>query len=303
MKNWILKLLIPAILLCATDSYVHSQKMLQVLTKTIDKKIKYEPGDGLLIEAEKASIEIEGWDKNYIGLKIELISKHPKKETAEKELAFLKYDIEKTGSDHIVKNYFQTDKQYTNVKGNLITRYIIKVPKNCDISVTNLYGSLAIANLQSDLTAHLRFVDFDLKKSTSDANLESYFGKIRIDGFTGTLKAKLEKTDINLITFVGDLELTSQYGSIDILGGTFKRFVINGDRTEINFDIEQLERYNYDLKTLHASIHVPNIIGEVNNTDDLQGFNKIFKGDNPMVKIHTRYSPITVKLLFNASGK
>src|SRR4051812_46848850 len=82
------------------------QNSIQVVTKTIEKSLPYVKGNTLSIKGEKATIEIKGWNENYIKVKLKLISKHPDRNIAQSELKYLKYSITQENNISKISNYF-----------------------------------------------------------------------------------------------------------------------------------------------------------------------------------------------------
>ena len=68
---------ISPILFCLMSSSIHTQTMLHVVSKHIEKTFPYENGIEVNIEGEKAEIKVETWEKNEVMVLTELISKTP----------------------------------------------------------------------------------------------------------------------------------------------------------------------------------------------------------------------------------
>lgn len=285
-------------------STIAQAQEVHVVSKKVQKQLDYNRGDELEIQAEKATINISTWDKNHISLELKLISKHKKKETAREELDLLKYEVTKSGAKHLIRNFFEASNKFVKVKGNLLSEFTLKVPQGCQIILTNTYGRLSLSNLNSDMTAFLKFVDCQIINGSGDLDIKSSFGSILLDRFEGKLQAKLERSDIELIQFEGIANLKTNYGQVDIQEGIFQSLAVNGTRTKINFSTNRLENYNYDVKTTFASLRVPKLIGsDLILDDELQQLTKTFKTSNANVKLHTTYGSVNLRQLFSASSK
>ncbi|TRX60727.1 hypothetical protein FNH22_06695 [Fulvivirga sp. M361] len=285
-------------------SGVTGQDEVHVATRTIEKRLEYAQGDELEIRAEKAVINISTWDKKHISLELKLISKHKKKETARSELDLLKYDVSTVGRKHIIKNFFEASDKFVRVKGNLLTEFTLKVPQGCDIVLTNQYGKLSVTNLNTNMSAFLKFVDCEVTNGTGLLNIESSFGNIYVSGFSGSLKARLERSNLELISFDGIADLDTHYGEVSIEGGLFKNLAVNGIRTKIDFATSRIEAYNYDVKTTFSTLRVPESIGsDLLLDNESQQLAKNFKINNPRIKLHTTYGSINLKQIFSASKK
>lgn len=280
----------------------NAQNTLQVFTKTINRTLKYQPGDTLAVIAEKANVELTVWDHNHIAVEVKLISKHAKKEIAEKELNYLKLIIDKQENTHSLKNYFMAEDNFRKVKGRLLIHYALQIPRDCPVILKNLYGKVTVEGLNSSFNSNTRFVELHLKKCEGDINIESLFGKAVIDECSGTLTGDLKKADMELSGFKGDVKIESSYGRIRIESDKLASLTVKGSRTRISLLTSNLQSYNYDLNTSFAEISLPDMILP-GHLPEKKSFKKIFNQKNPLITIHTTYSPIEIKLQYNASSK
>lgn len=297
-KNSTSHILIVCFLLLASLWSVqgYSQKQLQVVTRSIEKSLEYINNESLTIIAEKSSISISQWDKNYILINLKLISKHPDLEVAKRELAYLEYDIKRQGNGYTLRNYFSATDKIRKVKGNLLASYTIKVPKGCNLDVTNLYGTLNLTRLTSDFKGKFKFVDVKLIDHKGKGEVESFFGDIMAENYSGAFKAKLEKSDLKLIAFDGSLDVESNYGEIEVDGGDHEKMNINGNRTKIIFSTLSIESYNYALQNTLGEIDLPSSMDtKSTGQQGVVSFNKEYGSNNDLVKISTSYSSITLK--------
>ncbi|MEL7002126.1 MAG: hypothetical protein AAFN93_05230 [Bacteroidota bacterium] len=281
------------------------QRQVQVVTKTIVKKLDFTTGQTLTIQAEKASIDVSHWRGKYIQVSLKLISKHPNQKVAERELNYLKYDISNDSRGHEVKNYFEADNNSGSVKGSLSAIYNIKLPLGCALDITNLYGLLNLNGIKSDLKGRFKFVDVQLSNHKGKGEIESFFSELTIENFKGELEAKLEKSDMKVVAFDGELKVKSNYGEIEIDGGNHDNMDIDGNRTRITFKSAYLEKYNYEIKNMYGEIELPSVVGATSSPQDngLNEFERSFGASNQHIGISTSYSPIIIKQIYNADNK
>ena len=81
----------------------------KVITKTITRDVKFN-GRKLIVKGEKSEININGWEENYIGIEIKLISKNPSAEIARDDLNVLKYKLSVDDEEVYINNYFESEK-------------------------------------------------------------------------------------------------------------------------------------------------------------------------------------------------
>ena len=281
---------------------VDAQNTVQVFTKTINRTLNYQPGEALEIMAEKADVELTGWNMDHIAVEVKLISKHAKGEIAEKELDYLKFVIDKQENTHSLRNYFMAEDNFRKVKGRLSIHYEVRVPKDCPVIVNNLYGKVSVNGLSKSLNTKTRFVELNIENCEGAINVESLFGKAIIDEGSGKLICDLKKADMDILGFQGEVEIESNYGEINIEGDKLVSLTAHGSRTRISLLTSNLQLYNYDLNTSFSEIKLPDIIAD-NGPPEKNSFKKTFNQKNPLITIHTTYSPIEIILHYNASSK
>ena len=291
-----------AFLIVGSNHTVGAQNTVQVYTKTISKNLNYKPGEVLEIAAEKADINISGWNRDYISVEVKLISKHARREIAKKELDYLKFNASYETDRHILKNHFLADDNFRKVRGRLLIHYQIRMPTNAPVVVNNLYGKVTVEGLKNTLNFRTRFVELHIKNCEGESTVESFFGNVLIDESSGNLTCNLKKADMELSGFDGDVKIEGNYGEIHIESEKLASLTLNGNRTRVNMLTANLQSYNYDLYTSFSEIKLPETV--INDVDrQKETFKKIFQPKNPLITIHTTYSPIDIKLQYNASSK
>ena len=281
-----------------------AQQQVHVMTKQIERRLDYDPGFKLHIAAEKATIDLTSWNKNYILIEVKLISKHKKKTIAQEELDFLKFEIHKKDKTYSLRNYFEADAGYVKVKGNLLTEYVIKVPDECKVIIDNQYGKLNISQRLDEFTAKLKFVECQILRGSGKFDIQSVYGDIFINGFSGNLTTNLNRSDLRLVNAEGSADLNAVYGELDIEEGDFKKLIVKADRTKINFSTSNPAQYNYAIDANFSSIKMPDQLGtDLLDTDQHQKFVKEFKSDNPRISITTSFGSINLIQLYNVSNE
>lgn len=299
---WRLVWLVIACSLCCFVAAMAQEKV-NVVTKHVEQKLDYATRDKLVIMAEKSKISISSWDKDYIFLELDLISKHARLDVAKEELQYLQYKIEKRNDGYLIKNIFVPRDNFTTIKGNLSTLYKIKVPKRCAVSIVNLYGEIEMTSIQAAVDIHAKFVDLTARHIDGPIKLESFFSNIRMEDSKGDLKATLEKSDMDLLGYDGSLDINSNYGEIGIVQGQYTSFMIKAARTAISYSTSHLDSYNYQLKTYSSDIYIPEELGEISNGNKKVNFSKNNGDQNVWIYIETTYSPITINQTYNVTSK
>ncbi|MDO1447114.1 DUF4097 family beta strand repeat-containing protein [Rhodocytophaga aerolata] len=284
-----------------------AQEKIQVVTKTLDKRITYTPGEVLNIDARKASVEVIGWKENYIQLTLKLIAKHPVRHIAENDLEHLKYEIKKESNTHIFTNYFHATASDDKVRSNLKAQYQIKAPAGCQLRISNAYGNIQIENLSGETEVSINFGELQLTDIKGSTVVNSSYGDIKGENVTGLFVCKAEKANIHLTRAAGMYDIHNTYGQITISATPkLTKLTIAATRTSVTMDVPAFEQYNYSLSTSFSDIQLPphapgditrNIAGKKTYTSGN------IKSSASTVQISTTFSPITIYVQSHAAQK
>lgn len=286
------------LLACAQTGF--SQTKIQVVTKTIEKDMPFTIGDILRIAGEKSNMDIKGWTGNYIKIKMLLISKHPDRSIAERELNFLKYTISKDQNTIHINNYFLSNNVYEDqVKSNLKCQYEIFVPITCLIVASNKYGDVKVSGINNALEISAELGNIFLSSIKGEMRIKASYGDIKGENLDGNFFCKAQKSDMSFTNVGGYYKIESSYGKITITpSSSFKGLDINSSKTEVVFNSKDYP-YNYKLSTLFSEIQLPEEYRKniAKNMAGKSSFDLQKASENPLVKISTSYSPITLNMI------
>lgn len=239
------------------------------------------------ISGEKATIEIEGWNKDFIEVHIRLISRNPHKKRAESDLQNIKTDLIQTGSTLRIMNLFEGKSEL--ITSNLSVEYQMTVPEKVSINVRNLYGKVVAKNITDPLCVNVSFGSLQLDSVWGNSTIISNYCSIRGNNIGGSFSCTAEKTDINLTNVNALVKIESKYGEIALVVNSNQYPVtINSHRTKLSLTIPE-KPFNYKLKTLYSEISVP---GMNAIKDDF--YEKKTSDQIPMLELNTSYCPIII---------
>ena len=276
------------LLVLLSPCFLHAQKVLSVATKTFTEKVPYD-GKDLTIDVEKATVTISGWSNDYYQIEIKLISKHKNQEQAIAELDHMKYELENSVNETVLKNFFFSDEKFKKVQGILSAEFVVKAPNQTSINVKNRYGSTNIRGLESNLALAGQFVKTIIDNCSGSLSLEANFGSNQITNWKGDMDMDLYRVDILGRNISGKIEGESDYGSIQFEALKTEAITIDAKNTTINIQlVDPLVEYSYDLKTTFNSIYVGGTLDQTvkNEWKKSMGEKKI--------SISTTYSPIVI---------
>ena len=261
-----------------------AQQKVQVVTKTVIHDLKNLLDSGVVVHAKKAVVEVTGWDKDYIQVELNLIAKHPKKETAEKELDFIQYEILKKRDHYLIKNLFYATNGRTKVKSSLNVSYKLFVPAYQKVVILNEYGSTNLRNLYGAI---------DLKLNFNEIRLDRIFGLLRAElsycdlignSLDGTIDLNLKRSDLNLQDFAGEVLVQSSFGHTELSPSPLLRSLnVRSKSGQVKLNVNSIETFNYDVKVNASYITLPDPQQKFLESD-LAGENHFFNLKNGLGK-------------------
>ena len=256
IKSFKRPLIFSVILLLAYS--VKAQETLQVVAKKVEKTIDFVEGYSLSIEGEKADVKVESWGNNKVQVKLEVVAKHRDKATAEKDLARVRYIIERVGQKIIVRNYLATDKNNTKPESSLKTQYVITIPENCPVDLRNHFGKADLANLSQQVGVRSEFCEIKLNNVRGEVDIETRFGDVVGTKLEGKVRIDAIRSDITLTRLNGSFDIKAKYGKIKIdANQSLIDLKIDAEKSDIIFLNPALATHNINLTAFYGKITVP----------------------------------------------
>ncbi|MEJ7659752.1 MAG: hypothetical protein WKG07_09060 [Hymenobacter sp.] len=105
-----------------------AQQKVQVVTRTLDKSWPCPPGVVVNIRAEKATVQVRGWDRPTVQVTLRLSARHPERAVAEHDLAAAQYRLQQTGGTIDLVNFFAMPAGTSAVQSDLRAEYTVLIP-------------------------------------------------------------------------------------------------------------------------------------------------------------------------------
>ena len=225
------------LLLCCTLFSQHK------LSKTIEKTLPLTNVGELVINNKYGDISIVGWNKKQLKITIEIEVVNKKKDQATDLLKRIQPEIKAIGdfvsintqikekSSSLFTHYFNKAIPFDYNKGNLQVNYLIYMPSNADLNITNKFGDVIIGEWIGGLKAKIQHGDLWINKNINNAHIELSFGKLQANNINyGKIQAK--NSDIN-IDFSNNLTINSTGSTINLLDIKKLEFYSSKDETTI----------------------------------------------------------------------
>lgn len=271
------------------------QSKIQVVTKAITKSIPYTTGKSIKIVGEKAEISVQSWDKNFISIKLSLIAKHPNRKTAEEDLKYIDYKVADEKNEISITNYFSQKSGYKDINSNLSAKIELLVPTECNLNITNLYGSITLNTINGKLYVDLSFTQLTMSAVKGLVNIKSHYGDIDAENVEAQLEVKSDMANIAFRNLSGTSSFEGHYGQISILpSNKISTLNINADRTNVDIITDSLNDFDFDIETRFGTIKVPKQIKKsVDSNLTRSKFQQ--KNGKPLIRINGNYSIINLK--------
>ena len=281
-------------LMCISINGV-SQDKIHVIKKIVTKEYSVSEIPDLQIKGEKSDIFVTGWKNKTIKVEIQLISKNPVKEKAEKELKYISYSCSKQDNKIILSNTFISSRN-TKISSNLSTKFIIYLPELSNVHIENLYGNINLNDLSLENQIQNSFGEVKINNVKGLLHLDLHYADIHIADCNANIICTADNSDLYFNNVSKSAEITSNYGKIIFNpGNSLKNLSIKSSRTEITVNVDQFTRYSYSLLTQNSVLKI-----HENFTDKIITDNKITRFDlevfasNPKINVETSYCPIII---------
>ncbi|MCB0662108.1 MAG: DUF4097 family beta strand repeat protein [Saprospiraceae bacterium] len=267
----------------------------QVVSKNIDKNFSYAPGMEVVLEGERAEIQVETWDKNEVEVHLQLMSRHPDAAIAKRDLQIFQYKMETSGNKILIRNFIaSSDKPASNLKAT----YLLKVPEECPVKMTNYFGKSEVSDLQNKLEVNGEFSPISLANIKGDIHVRTKFGDLEADGLDGRVKIESQRSNLTLKRLKGTYDIQSKYGIVKIFSDrNLVNLNIEAERSDVYFFNPNPTEFGYDLMAHYGGITVPNDlkINFVEKSDNLQHAILQSRTQQPGIFVKITYGDIVIR--------
>jgi hypothetical protein len=235
---------------------IKAQEVVQVVTKVIEKTFNYQDGYEVNVEGQKAEIFVETWDKNEIGLRLEISAKHPEKEVAEKDLETVNFVAQRVKNKVYLRNYrFGGEVQTPSI---ITVTYYITLPEDCPVYVKNYFGTANISNLTNRLRIFGEYSQIDIDNVKGLLDIQTRFGDIVGEKIDGNVTINARRSDVTLYEIAGNYQITAKYGILKLSPTAgLLGLDINAEKSEVFLYGDHPELFAYTLTATHGEVKTP----------------------------------------------
>ncbi len=229
---------------------------LQVVTKHIDKKMKYTQGQVLTVKGEKSEVDIMTWEEDYISISLDLKAQHPETNVATEDLNKFEYEFKNTPDTLFITNRI-IEKEET-LRSGMQAFYTIKIPESCKVKLDNYFGTAVLTDLSQGVDIKSEFCNLKLKNVGGEVNVNTYFGDLIGVMINGDVDIRANRSNITLTEIEGKFNIDAYMGVVKVFANqSILDLNINAVKSDVFFYDSQLDDYNFNLTSRLGDIEVP----------------------------------------------
>jgi hypothetical protein len=235
-------------------------------TRVIKKEFAVNPDAQLTVNNRFGQVHCSNWEKNSVSFEVTITVTAADQEEAEKK--FKRIAIDFTDSPSAVTAITNMQEIKNQGRGRFSIDYMISMPLNINLDVTNKFGDIYINEIQGKTRINLGYGNLEAKKlGNSDNLLDIKFSKARVNWIKGAVLS-LKYSDMQL-DYAGSLRLDSKYSNLDAekiiaLNVVFEGGKLNMENSSAvdsrskfsDIDIQRIEQsLNLDIQYGNCDVH------------------------------------------------
>jgi hypothetical protein len=274
-----------------------AQAAMSPAKKVISKNIPVTDKDVFSIVGEKATIQVKGWEKNFIALKITFSATHTDKNIATKELEYMHYALTREKNTIELRNAFIFPAKTDQLKSSIEVLIEAMVPAGITLSVFNKYGDANLTELSGKIVVTLEFSDLSLSHLSGGITLQSAYSEIRGDRITtSSFVSRDEESKYTLGLEKGRYSFYSRHGDLDLTLSTIQSLSIDASHTDVTLRPGEFASYNYQLSSKDGKIYLPPLYNHLIKKENHQNQVSVnHHKDNPTLTVKTTFNTITIQ--------
>jgi len=284
-----------AALLAAAPAW--AQQKVQVVTRTLEQSWPCPVGTTVRIRAEKAALQVRGWDKPTVQVVLRLSARHPDRAVAEQDLAAAQYRLQKSGANIELLNFFELTPGAPAVRSDLRAEYTVLMPTAAALQAVNAYGQTELADLSGRQRLEQSFGKISLRNLRGTLALVARYADVAATGLAADLTCEANKSQLQLMGVGGTCLVRNYYGSVNVQPGpALRRLTIEADRSEVVVSVAQPEQFAYQLSVQQGALAVPaSLASGKKGSASSATLTTAPAGGRPLVRASTTYAPLTLQ--------
>jgi len=241
---------------------IQAQETLQVFEKQFVIEQSTDHVKKLFIHVEKATVSISTWSKPLIKAEVRYVSKHARKEIAERELGYLDLNKGIQGSTFIMRTILKLPRGQEAPQSALNFHIHLQVPEGLALECISKLGKISIDGGSMPVAMHLHLSQLEIHHAQIHGSIQQEFGSLLIKESVFKGKIELKRSIAQFDHVGGELLLSGESGKWTIQSfSNFKSLEINTSRTELVLQTAPTLVANMMLQgarlTMHSDLLIP----------------------------------------------
>jgi hypothetical protein len=289
-------------ILLATLRFNANAQTLQVVTKIVEKTIPCPDGltQRVRINARKADVQVRGWNRPVVGVRLRLVAKHADRAVAEREVAYHQYTLGTEGPVIELANQFVIPQRAGQLQSGLKAIYEVSVPNRAVLTVTNSFGDINMHDLTGETTVTFEYGKLVMEALQGKVTIKATYGDVEGKRLTSSLICTGEKSGIIFREHGGTSRIKVHYGHLYIFPNakTLDGLNIEADRTEIALLHQEVEDFAYAMTVEYNRLFIPDPIWTdyLKRSRGLEQFQYHPSNRKPSIQLVNKFGPVHLML-------
>lgn len=291
--------ILAALLALFTMPAVRAQQRVQVVTRTVERTWNCPPGMLVRIRAEKATVQVRGWDRPTVQVTLHLSARHAEREVAVQDLPVAQYRLQQNGNALDLVNLFVLPAGAPAVRSDLRAEYTVLMPAANPLQVVNAYGQTSLTDLSGAQQLTQNFGQISLRNLRGSLTATARYADLTATNVQADFTCEANKSAVQLLGLGGQCVVRNYYGSVRVQPAAgLRKLIVEADRTEVLLSTSEPERFAYQLQVVQGELTVPLAYAAAKKgpANRVTLLTKRIASTQPVVRISISYAPLTWQL-------
>jgi hypothetical protein len=286
--------------LCGTFASLRlNAQTVQVVTKVVEKTIPCPDGltQRIHLNARKADVQVRGWNRPVVGIRLRLVAKHPDRVVAEREVAYHQYTLQVSGSVIDLANSFVIPQRAGKLQSQLKAIYEVRVPNRALLTVSNSFGDVDLRDLAGETEVTFEYGLLSLDTIEGKLTLDTHYGDVVGTELKATFNCTAEKSTVILRKHGGNSTIRGQYSKLFALPNTdsFAGMSVEADHSSVRLMVVNVDDFRYDLKAVDERLMLPKTYAsELTRKHHTEQFQYELSTNKPLIRVTGKDNPISL---------
>lgn len=275
-----------------------AQQRVQVVTRTVEQAWNCPPGMVVRIRAEKATVQVRGWDRPTVQVTLRLSARHAEREVAVQDLPVAQYRFQQKGNALDLVNLFVLPAGAPAVRSDLRAEYTVLMPAGNPLQVVNAYGQTTLTDLSGSQKLEQNFGQITLRNLRGTLTANARYADLTATNVQADFTCEANKSAVRLLGLGGSCFVRNYYGSVRVQPAAgLRQLTVEADRTEVVISAAEPELFAYQLNVLQGELTVPAAYAAAKKvTPNRASLTTKPAGSRPLVRVSTSYAPLTLQM-------